>query len=82
MRDPELEGYVLAIERHFSRRRGREHVLAPPEFELARQWFQAGVALGTVLTAVDEAFAADHTPTSLTFCRRFVEALTHPARRD
>ena len=82
MRDPELERYVNAIERHLGRRRGREHVLAPPEFELARQWFAAGVAISTVLTGIDDAFAADSLPTSLTFCRRFVEALANAARRS
>jgi hypothetical protein len=81
MRDPELEGYVVAIERHLSRWRGREHVLAPPEFELARQWFVGRVALATVLAAIDEAFATDSPPTSLTFCRRFLDALIQPERK-
>jgi hypothetical protein len=81
MKDAELESYVSAIERHLGRRRGREHVLAPPEFELTRQWFTAGVSLSTVLTGIDDAFSTDAVPTSLTSCRRFVEALTHPGRR-
>jgi hypothetical protein len=81
MRDPELETYVAAIERHLGRLRGREYILAPPEFELARQWFAAGVSLSTVRSGIDDAFAADSAPASLAFCRRFVEALTHPARR-
>jgi hypothetical protein len=82
MKDPELEAYVVAIERHLSRRRGRDHVFGPPEFDLARQWLAAGVALSTVLTGIDDAFAGDTSPTSLTFCRRFVEALTRRAGRD
>jgi hypothetical protein len=82
MRDPELEAYVAAVERHFGRRRGREYVLSPPEFDLARDWFTAGLAVPTVLTGIDAAFAGETQPTSLTFCRRFVEALTNPAKRS
>jgi hypothetical protein len=82
MKDPALEAFVAAVERHLSQRRGREHALVSPEFELARQWFLAGVPLGTVLVGIDEAFAAGGAPTSLTFCRRFVEALSNPARRQ
>jgi hypothetical protein len=81
MRDPELEAYVGALEQHFGRRRGREYVLSPPEFELARDWFASGLAVATVLTGIDAAFAGENPPTSLTFCRRFVEALTNPAKR-
>jgi hypothetical protein len=81
LRDPALEDYVAAIERHFGRLRGREYVLAPPEFELVRQWFTAGVALSTVLTGIDQAFALGGAPATLVFCRRFVADLTNPARR-
>jgi hypothetical protein len=81
MRDAALEEFVAAVERHLGQRRGREHVLVSPEFELARQWFLAGVPIGTVMVGIDEAFAAGGTPTSLMFCRRFVEALSNPARR-
>lgn len=80
MRDAGLDAYVEAIERHLSRRRGREHTLAPPDFELVRGWYAAGVAAADVLSGIDEAFAAGAEVLSLTFCRRFVEARVKPGR--
>lgn len=80
MKDPAFEGYIAAIEAHLSRRRGREHVLSPPDFQMARGWYEAGVSPAVVCAGIDEAFSTGDAPTSLTFCRRFVEALARPAR--
>jgi hypothetical protein len=80
VRDPGLDAYVEAIENHLSRRRGREHTLAPRDFDLARGWYVAGVSAADVLSGIDEAFAAGETVASLTFCRRFVEARVKPGR--
>ena len=44
-RDPELEAFVEAIEQAFRARRGKEHVLAPREFALAKGFYEAGVSL-------------------------------------
>jgi hypothetical protein len=75
VKDPDLEAYVLAIESYLSRCRGREHVLTPPEFELAGRWFAARVPLTTVLAGVDAALAARSQVSSLALCRPFVEKL-------
>jgi hypothetical protein len=53
-------------------------VLSPREFALARGWFEAGVPLATVLVALDLAFDADPSVSSLSFCRRRVEQLATP----
>ncbi len=50
-------------------------MLSPREFALARSWYDAGVPLATVLVAIDLAFEADPSVSSLTFCRRRVEQL-------
>ncbi len=71
--DPLLEAYVSAVERQLGRHIGREHVLSPPDFQLARAWHAAGLPLSTLLAGVDEAFAAGFEPRSLQACRRFVE---------
>jgi hypothetical protein len=72
MRDAGLVGYVDAIERYLARMRGTDHVLTPPDFALARSWFEAGIALGNVLSALDEA-AARGPISSLSACRKRVE---------
>lgn len=74
MRDPELERYVNAIEEHLGRRRGRECVLSPPDFDLARRWYAAGIPVGNVVAAIDALAAEGREPTSLALCRRQVEA--------
>jgi hypothetical protein len=74
-RDPGLEGYVVALESALRGQRGVDHVLTPREFALARGWYDAGVSLATVLVAVDLAFEADPSVSSLALCRRRVEQL-------
>ena len=74
-RDPDLEAYVEGIESSFRSRRGVDHVLSPREFALARGWYEAGIRLATVLVAIDLAFDADASVSSLAFCRRRVEQL-------
>lgn len=71
--DPLLEAYVAAVERQLGRYLGREHVLSPPDFQLARAWHSAGLPLATLLAGVDAAFSAGFGPRSLQACRRFVE---------
>lgn len=75
VRDPGLEAFAQAIESTFRSRRGVDHVLSPREFALARGWYDAGVPLATVLVAIDLAFDADPSASSLAFCRRSVEQL-------
>ena len=75
VRDPDLESYVEGIETAFRSRRGVDHVLSPREFALARGWHEAGIRLATVLVAIDVAFEADASVSSLAFCRRRVEQL-------
>jgi hypothetical protein len=73
--DPALEDYVEAIEASLRTRRGADHVLSPREFALARAWYEAGTPLATVLVAIDLAFDADPSVSSLVLCRRRVEQL-------
>ena len=77
-RDSELEAFVEAIEQAFRARRGKEHVLAPREFALAKGYHEAGVSLATVLVAIDTAFEADPRTASLAACRRRIEELAAP----
>ncbi len=76
--DPELEAFVEAIETAFRARRGKDHVLAPRDFALARSFFDAGVPLATVLVAVDATFERDPGTSSLAGLRRRIEELTPP----
>lgn len=78
VRDPALEAFVEAIEFSFRTRRGKEHVLSPRDFALARSWHDAGVSLATVLVAIDAAFERDPATASLAACRRRVEELRTP----
>jgi len=80
-RDVELEAFAAAIEAALRARRGREHVLSPRDFALARGWHEAGVSLATVLVAIDAAFERDPQTTSLALCRRRVEELSHGGGR-
>lgn len=81
--DPAVEAYVEAVEGALRTRRGVDHVLSPREFALARGWHDAGIPLATVLVAIDLAFDAEPTVTSLAFCRRRVEQLAAgPSRGD
>jgi len=77
-RDPALEAFVEAIEALFRARRGREHVLAPRDFALARGFYEAAVPLAAVLVAIDAAFDRDPATASLAPCRRRVEELAPP----
>jgi hypothetical protein len=74
-RDASLDAFVEAIEAAMRARRGKEHVLSPRDFALARGWHEAGVPLATVLVAIDAAFERDPTTASLALCRRRVEEL-------
>ena len=74
-RDPELEGFVEAIEAAFRARRGKDHVLAPRDFALAKGFFEAGVPVATVLVAIDAAFERDPQTATLAVVRRRVEEL-------
>jgi hypothetical protein len=80
-RDPGLEAFASAIEATMRTRRGVDHVLSPREFALVRGWYEAGVPLATVLVAIDLAFDADPSTSSLAFCRRRVEQLAAGATR-
>jgi hypothetical protein len=79
VRDPQLEAYVVAIERHLSSLKGSEHVLSPPDFALARAWHAAAVPLAAVLAGIDRALEDDAGVSSLKRCRRFVERLAASA---
>ena len=74
-RDSGLEAFVDAIEAALRARRGKEHVLSPQDFALARSWHAAGVPLASVLVAIDAAFEKDPSTSSLARCRRRVEEL-------
>jgi hypothetical protein len=74
-RDAGLEAYVDAIEAAFRARRGKEHVLSPHDFALARSWHATGVPLASLLVAIDAAFERDPSTSSLARCRRRVEEL-------
>jgi hypothetical protein len=74
VRDPALEGYVVALERHWTLRRGVPHTLSPRDFALARSWFEAGVPLHAVLAGIEHALEKDPAAASLVFCRPFVDA--------
>lgn len=74
-RDEDLEAFAAAIEGELRARRGREHVLSPRDFALARGWHDAGVTLATVLVAIDAAFERDPQTATLALCRRRVEEL-------
>jgi hypothetical protein len=78
-RDPALEAFVEAIEAAFRARRGKDHVLSPRDFALARGLHDAGVSIATVLVAIDAAFDHDPATASLAACRRRVEELAAPA---
>lgn len=87
MKEPGLEAYVLAIEKHLSSRRGAENVLSPRDFAMARAWHAAGVPLASVLAGIDRAFERDRSISSLQPCRRMIEglaggALNPPARAE
>lgn len=79
MKEPGLEAYVLAIEKHLSSFRGTEHVLSPRDFAMARAWHAAGVPLASVLAGIDQAFERDRSISSLQRCRRMIEALAASA---
>lgn len=73
--ESDLAAYVEAIEAALRTRRGRDHVLSPRDFALAKGWHEAGVPLATVLVGIDHAFEAEPHASSLAFCRRRVEEL-------
>lgn len=73
MKDPGFLAYVEAIEAAFSRRLGREFVLSPLDFALARTWHASRIPIANVLTGVDDAFASGTEPRALAYCRSFVE---------
>lgn len=75
VKDPELEGFIEAIESHLRARRGVDHILSPRDFALARSWHRGGLPLATVLVGMDRAFASGSDLTSLAHCRRWVEEL-------
>ncbi len=79
LRDPELEAFVEAIETAFRTKRGKDHVLGPRDFALARGLHEAGVSLATVLVAIDAAFEADPKTASFASCRRRIEELAAPS---
>jgi len=74
-RDEALVAFVEAIEEVLGARRGTTHVLTPRDFALARNWYEAGVPLASVLVGIDLALGADPQASSLAFCRRRVEDL-------
>lgn len=76
-----IESFVQAIETALRSLRGKEHVLSPRDFSLARSWYEAGVPLATVLVAIDAAFERDPLTSGLAPCRRRVEELAAGATR-
>jgi hypothetical protein len=80
-RDGGVEAFAEAIEATLRTRRGKEHVLSPRDFALARGWHEAGIPLATVLVAIDAAFERDPATASLAACRRRVEELAAGASR-
>jgi hypothetical protein len=74
-RDADLEAFVEAVEAALRSRRGKEHLLSPRDFALARGWHEAGLPIATVLVAIDAAFERDAHTASLAPCRRRVEEL-------
>jgi hypothetical protein len=74
-RDPGLESFVEALETALRGFRGVDHALSPREFALARGWYEGGVPLAVVLLALDLAFEADPSISSLAACRRRVDQL-------
>ncbi len=72
--EPDLLRYVEAIERRLTLLQGREHVLSPHDFDLARRWQRAGVSLAAILEALEQARAAGESHLSLGFVARRVEA--------
>jgi hypothetical protein len=79
VRDPGLEAYVVAIERHLSTKRGSEHALSPPDFALARAWHTAAIPLAAVLAGIDQAFTKDPQTATLKRCARLVQKLARGA---
>lgn len=75
MKEPGLEAYLLAIEKHLSSLRGAEQVLSPRDFALVRAWHAAGVPLASVRAGIDQVFERDRSISSLQRCRRMIEAL-------
>jgi hypothetical protein len=73
--DPGLEAFVEAVEAALRARRGKDHVLSPRDFALARSWYGAGIPLATVLVGIDAAFERDPATASLALVRRRVEDL-------
>ena len=73
MRNAALVAYVESIERHIQRLRGRERLLSPPDFQLARRWHRAGVPLELIFGAIEGAFAQEREFSSLALVRREVE---------
>jgi hypothetical protein len=69
MTDAGLTAYVEAVERRLTTRRGRVHVLAPPDFALVRTWYREGVPLPRLLDAIDRAAQDGDALTSLAALR-------------
>lgn len=67
--------YFRAIEDYFIGRRGAPLLLSPKDWEVARRWFEAGIAVPIVTTALREIFDEKVDPSlvrSLAFCDRRV----------
>ena len=79
MKPSGLEAYLVAIERHFSKHRGAEHVLSPRDFALAKAWHAAALPLAAVLAGIDRAAERDPGVSSLLRCQRLVEGLAAAA---
>lgn len=81
VRNPDLERYLTAIEEHLGRRRGREHVLSPPDFALARGWHTQGIPVEDVIGAIDALVGEGRDPTSLAPCQRWLDGRSGRAPR-
>ena len=75
MKDPELEGFVTDIEEHLTRHRGRKFLLSPPDFALARLWYETKLPLAAVLSGIDLSISRGDDVTTLRYCRRDVETI-------
>ena len=78
-RDAERAAYVSEIEDFFLRRRGSARLLPPKDWKLVETWFDDGIPLAVVLSAVGDVFtkreaSGDTEPvSSLTYCRHAVK---------
>jgi hypothetical protein len=72
------EQYFQTIESHFLQKRGNPMLLAPKEWSLIHEWYDAQIPAEIVVRSIDRAFerkaqTEDREISSLLYCRRFVK---------